>query len=656
GNTSSFGGNLLGGTRATNEIAAGRNGELTIFIGGPSAILTLPDIQQAVKAISPTVTLLENQGNGVWQANASLFFNRGVTLTLTLDSVKWLKLRSQATNIQPNATVTPNYHSFVAIRTYNGAILIDGVKITSWDPQKNDYDRDISNGRGYLLAKYDARMDIKNADLSYLGSADGESYGVAWRDINDADFPDVLRTRVTGTVLNSTFGYNYYGIYTFQASNMVFRSNKFHHNIGYGFDPHDFSHHFTIEDNEAYANGNHGFIISRGCNNFVFRRNTSHDNRYSVSDEDRKAHGFMLDPGSPTSRYPQAPSHDNLLENNAAWNNDGYGMRIVNSNDNTIRNNSFRDNLQGITVEQGGSGNLITGNTISGSQLYGVYLFGGADGNTISKNTISGSGKHGVYIKTGANTVDGNTISRNGSMLVGSGIAFLQETTLAAAAEDLQLPNTGISLAVADPSLLGSPEQASAVAGNIITGNTIADNADDGIELKNAINTAIRSNTVRANRASGIYIAVGSHGSLIENNSITRNLEYGIKANGSDVAENTWSANSIFANGLGGIVATGGANGGIAPPKITGRQGLQVSGTATPGTLVRIFSDMAQQGQFYEGSTTAGADGSFSFSVASAWHAPNLNATATDAAGNSSAFTYNSRTILPRLYLPVVRN
>ena len=117
--------------------------------------------------------------------------------------------------------------------------------MTSWNPQANTYDTDVSNGRSYLLAKYDARMDIKNADISYLGSADGESYGVSWRDINDSAAPDVLRTRVTGEVLNSNFSNNYYGIYTFQASNMVFRNNKFHHNIGYGFDPHDFSHHFT---------------------------------------------------------------------------------------------------------------------------------------------------------------------------------------------------------------------------------------------------------------------------------------------------------------------------------------------------------------------------------------------------------------------------
>src|SRR4030095_11842199 len=96
----------------------------------------------------------------------------------------------------------------------------------------------------------------------------------------------------------------------------------------------------------------------------------------------RRAHGFMLDPGSPHSAFPQIASHDNLLENNAAWGNDGYGLRVVGSDDNIVRNNSFTNNLQGITLEQASPRNLLQNNTIDASGLYGIFLFGGADGNT----------------------------------------------------------------------------------------------------------------------------------------------------------------------------------------------------------------------------------------------------------------------------------
>jgi parallel beta-helix repeat protein len=658
GNTSAFGGNLLGGAQPSYTVGAGRNGELTVFVSGPTANVTLPDIKRALDVISPTVNLLEDQGNGLWQVNASLFLNRGVTLTLTRNTVTWLKLRSQSGPIHVSAAGSGSYdyNSFVTLRTYNGAILIDGVRITSWDPALNDYDRDISNGRSYLIAKYDARMDIKNADLSYLGSADGESYGVSWRDINDDLVPTVLLTRVTGEVLNSNFSYNYYGIYTFQASNMTFRNNTFQHNIGYGFDPHDFSHHFTIEDNQSFANGNHGFIISRGCNNFVFRRNKSYDNHYTIGTDDRRAHGFIIDPGSPKSAFAQAPSHDNLLENNQAWGNDGYGLRILGSINNIVRNNSFVDNLQGITLEQGSTGNLVQNNTITGSDLYGVYLIGGSDGNTIAGNTITQSGKHGIYIKTGKNTITQNTVSDNGSSVGGSGIATLHETTLAAAAADLTLPGARVSLALSAPDLLGPPALASLVDGNTITQNTLIHNIEAGVELKDATGTRVEGNLAQLNGSNGIYLSTGSHGNLIKRNTAVSNVGYGIRANGSTVTGNTWTENSVYANSVGGITNTSNANGGILPPTFTVK-GMLVSGSAAPGATVEIFSDTGKQGRYFEGRVVAAANGAFSFTATRPWQGPNINATATDANGNSSALTYNIGQFVAfaKLYLPLMR-
>jgi parallel beta-helix repeat protein len=632
GNTSEFFGVVAGGGKAIYEIGAGSNGELTIFVNGPGAKVTLPDIQQAIQIISPTATLLQNQGNGVWQSNASLFLNRGVTLTLTLPTVKWLKLRSQAADIQLSASGEGayNYKSFVNLRTYGGAILIDGVKITSWNPSANTYDTDVINGRSYILAKYDARLDIKNADLSYLGSSDGESYGVSWRDINDGEAPDVLRTRVTGDVLNSTFSYNYYGIYTFQASYMTFRGNKFHHNIGYGFDPHDFTHHVTVEDNEAYANGNHGFIISRGCNNFTFRNNKSYDNHYTVGEGERRAHGFMLDPGSPNSQFPQEPSHDNILENNQAWDNDGYGLRVVGSLNNTIKGNTFTNNYQGITLEQNSTGNKVL------------------------NNTITDSGKHGIYFKTSKNTITGNTVTHNGSIVdgvpSGAGISSYAETDIAGAMADLQLPGSQVSLAVADPELVAPQIQPSAMDGSTISSNTISYNADEGIELKSAQGTKIDKNTITNNGTHGVYLASGASGTVVSLNTISSNGGYGIRANGLDVVDNQWTKNLVFDNSDGGITTTSGANNGVSTPKIV-QDKRNVTVTAVPGTIIEIFSDNGGQGRFFEARITLDATGSITLNRS--WKGSIVNGTATDADGNSSALAFNRRTT--KIYMPLIR-
>jgi parallel beta-helix repeat protein len=660
GNTSQFFGTVSGGGQAIYEVGVGKNGDMTIFVSGPGSSVTLPEIQQAVQTISPTKQLLENQSNGVWQANASLFSNRGVTLTLNGPTVKWLKLNSQPTNITLADATANNfkYKSFVTLRTYGGAILIDGVKVTSWNPTANTYDTDITNGRSYVLAKYDARLDVKNADLSYLGSNDGESYGVSWRDINDGEAPDVLRARVTGEVINSNFSYNYYGIYTFQASNMVFSGNKFHNNIGYGFDPHDFSNHFTIEGNESFANGNHGFIISRGCNNFTFKNNKSYDNHYTLSADARKAHGFMLDPGSPNSIFPQAASHDNLLENNQAWGNDGYGLRVLGSVNNTFRGNTFSSNLQGITLEQGSTNNTLQGNSIDGSQLYGIYLIGGSDSNTISGNTITHSGKHGIYIKTGKNTIAGNTISSNGTVIngvtTGSGIASYQESgDLAAAVADLRAPGASVSAAVADPALISTQVQTSAVEGNVISTNTVSANADEGIELKSASGTTINNNTITGNGSSGLYLASGANKTVVSLNKISDNHAYGIKANGLDVVNNQWTKNLIFGNGSGGISVTSGANNGIPAPTIV-QDGKTVTVTTQPGMTIELFSDDGGQGSNFEARMVAPTG---SITMTRAWKGSKVNATATDADGNSSGFTFNHGAFLGSnlLYLPSIR-
>jgi len=621
GNTSEFFGAVAAGGQPIYSVGTGANGELTIFVNGPGAHVTLPDIQQAVQVISPTTTLLDNQGGGVWQSNASLFLNRGVTLTLTLDTVKWLKLRSQASTISLAAaggTAHYNYKSFTTLRTYGGAILIDGTRVTSWDPQANTYDTDVANGRSYLLAKYDARMDIKNADISYLGSSDGESYGASWRDINDNETPDVLRARVTGDVLNSTFSNNYYGIYTFQASNMIFRGNMFRNNIGYGFDPHDFSNHFIIEDNQSFDNGNHGFIVSRGVNNFVFRRNKSYNNHYTISNEERNAHGFMLDPGSPNSRFPQVASHDNLLEDNQAWGNDGYGLRVVGSTTNTIQRNTFTGGLQGITLEQGSSANIVQDNVITGSLVYGIYLIGASDNNTIQRNTVTGSGKHGIYFKTAKNTISNNTITNNGTIIdgvpSGSGIASYADGSPA------------IALA-----------QVSAITGTLIEGNNVLNNADKGIELKSANGTHVKSNIISGNGTHGIYLASGASNSLINLNTINANKGQGIRVNGMDVAGNEWSKNLVYDNLLGGIVISSGANNGIPAP-IVEQKGKSVTITTQPGSMVEIYSDDGGQGRFFEVRIKATSG---TITLTRSWKGAKVNATATDAEGNSSGFAFN---------------
>jgi parallel beta-helix repeat protein len=449
------------GVTPTYTVIKDNKNQNTIWVQGTGASVTLAEIVAGLGAAN--VNYLVNPSGTLWQLNANLLIWEGVTLTLSpATGVTELRLRSDSNGAVVSSAINEidkideidsvaaiNYKSFVYLKTENGTMVIDGVKVQSWDPATDTPDSNYRNGRAYILAKFAATLNVYNADIGYLGAADGESYGISWRD--DDGGGNVLRTRVTGEMINSKVHHNYYGIYTYQAQNMTFRGNEFYSNVRYGFDPHDYSHHILVENNVARDNGAHGFIISRGCNNFIFRNNISFNNRDPGSN---LAHGFMLDPGGAGISKPQVSSSNNLFENNEAYGNEGYGMRILGSGDNEIRNNYFHHNQIGMTVDGANVDsatvrNLIQNNRLEENSKGGIMvreahqnqflnnniktnLGDGIDlrksnQNEFTGNTISGSGDHGVLLNEASkqNLFKNNTIQGNQSY----GISVIGSTT-----------------------------------------------------------------------------------------------------------------------------------------------------------------------------------------------------------------------------------
>ncbi len=612
---------------AVYTVGADVNGQTTITVTGTSVSVTLADIKAGLGISNTKSTLikcgssalLNEVSSGKWQLNANLLIGTNVTLNLTPQSgVNELQLCSQQNVVASSAThvavipsdnaadvasttVAIDYLSFIYLRTQNGILNIDSVKIHSWDPQTQAVDQNVIDGRAYLLAKYAAAMNIKNSELSYLGSADGESYGVAWRDTNDTTTPDILRTRVTGQVLNSDFHHNYYGIYTFQAQNMLFQGNQFHDNVRYGFDPHDFTHDVTVENNVAYNNGAHGFIISRGCNNFTFRNNRSYNN--SNPDAIDQAQGFMLDPGSPNSIFPQAPSTENVLENNVAYGNEGLGLRILGSTLNQVSHNQFYLNDRGIVIDAKSTENIIDSNVITQNRSYGVVTQDTANNNTITNNTVNENGDHGIYLHSNNNLVQANIANNN--------------------------KKAGIALYSASVALLN----------NQVLSNTVSGNLDNGLDVRNADDTLGQGNLVENNTGHGIYLSTNASQNSFTHNIIRTNKKLGVLASGAQTLGNTWSENQIYANLLGGIGLTSNANLGLAAPKLLNVEGNVVTGQANPSVAVQIFSDNGVQGQIYEGKLVTGVDGNFAFTFVNNAQTANLTALLIDAQGNASPFS-----------------
>lgn len=316
--------------------------------------------------------LLQESAPGEWSLTANLQLEEGATLHIAGPEVKRLKLHSTDAE-------------YIWIKAFGGRLEFIDTCVTSWDSVRNDVDTNYADGRSFVLARNGAHMSIRGSEMSYLGYDAYESYGVAWRLVG-----------TSGEILNSRLGYNYYGLYTYEVSDLVILDNEVHHSIQYGIDPHTRSHRLRIENNLAHHNGKHGIILAEECRDSVIRNNTVFYNNN---------HGIVL----------FKDSNRNLVEDNTVYGNGLQGINVNNSADNTIRYNTVYDNLDaGIGVGQDAHDNVIHGNETRTNRQDGIYLFSDAEGNVLSDNTVSGNARYGIYIKSEDNKITaGNLVHNN---------------------------------------------------------------------------------------------------------------------------------------------------------------------------------------------------------------------------------------------------
>ncbi len=347
----------------------------TILISGRGKSITLADVAKKVDE-----EYLKQAEPGVWNLRANIFLYRGVTLRLDKDELKWLRLES-------------NKKQFTTIRAINSDLLLNGVKITSWDSSKNNYDQNLDDGRSFIMVKDNARMDIYNSELAYLGYPTSPNlsvspYGISWK-LSAQKLKSVL---LAGEVISSKFHDNYFGAYTYGATGMIWKGNEFYNNVRYGLDPHDDSNGFLVEENYAHDNGTQGIIFSKRCMYNIVRNNISTDNGL---------HGIML----------HEKSDYNLVENNKVSGNIS-GIALWRSSNNTLKNNVILDNKHGVRANKNSIDNLIEGNTVAGSGSYGFFLYDGAENNIIQSNDIRNN-EVAMYIKSNNNKIVKNDIIDN---------------------------------------------------------------------------------------------------------------------------------------------------------------------------------------------------------------------------------------------------
>src|SRR5215213_6281726 len=279
--------------------------------------------------------VIENLGGGEYILNANLEVADDVTFEMTSSNedsggLQYLKIAGE------NGIIV------------HGKILINGVKITSWDVSDEDVIQQNIDGtirRAYVQFAASEGSQIINSDFGYLGYQD---FGRRGFDLfGDGPSHDM-------EIRGSKFHDMWFAFYSRGAYNITVDGNEYYNNIKYALDPHSETHDMSITNNWLHHNPI-GAICSDRC-------------------------------------------YDILIEGNLVEHNTDYGIFFSrNMHDSIARNNHVYNTTSGITVSESPN-NQIYNNTIEAATSQGIRLFnpdipddGSTEGNIVYNNVISSS-------------------------------------------------------------------------------------------------------------------------------------------------------------------------------------------------------------------------------------------------------------------------
>jgi mannuronan 5-epimerase len=349
----------------------------------PSCITYDPsDMVIAVNCKTASLRDIDNQLNdpnilhkesldGIWQLNAGLLVDKDATLYINSSDLSWLKILTKQGEEKYNKT------NFIEV---HGSLKIDSVKVTSWDPSKNDYGRNpgsrdlsenyvkIGTPRPYISVESDATgtTDITNSELGYLGYEGGVGIG--------ADDGLTYFGGEGSVIKNNNIHHLYFGFYSNGVGNITIENNVIHHNAHYGLDPHTGTHDLIIRNNVVHDNGGIGIICSLDCYNIMIENNKTYNNTKM---------GIMF------SRN----MYDSVAKNNIVAHEE-KGIVISESHNNQIYNNQVLDSGRGIDLDKESYSNVIYNNTFRNIPVPSDALYiedGAAEKNILHFTKVSPS-------------------------------------------------------------------------------------------------------------------------------------------------------------------------------------------------------------------------------------------------------------------------
>ncbi len=366
--------------------------------------------------------LRKETSEGIWFLNSSVVVSKDAVLTINNKDVKWIKINSEGRSSTqapgPAQEASRPVPYFIQIF---GRLDLQGVKITSWNPLTKSYTNQNSDGtvpRPYITIGDGAGPShLQDSEIAYLGYKASHKQGLS--------FYGGDGSTLTGNNIHDLW----YGFYSTGVGDMVIENNTVHDNFKYGIDPHTGSHDMKIRNNDIH-NSRIGLICSLECSNLIFEKNRIEGNKEvglmfskrTVNSTARFNNISLSDTGIAVS-----DSHSNSVYGNVVRRSiDGLSVKN-NSSDNMLFNNTISDPIDcGIIVAIAAQNNTMASNYVRNYTESGICLSKGANHNAFKSNVIDGLGQYGINIKDP--DVKDNRFNENVIQLSGNAIRLWNNT------------------------------------------------------------------------------------------------------------------------------------------------------------------------------------------------------------------------------------
>src|SRR5215211_3795228 len=283
--------------------------------------------------------VIENLGGGEYILNANLEVADDVTFEMTSSNedsggLQYLKVAGV------NGIIV------------HGKILINGVKITSWDVSDEDVIQQNIDGairRAYVQFAASEGSQIINSDFGYLGYQD---FGRRGFDLfGDGPSHDMV-------IRGSKFHNMWFAFYSRGAYNITVDGNEYYNNIKYALDPHSGTHDMSITNNWLHHNPL-GKICSLDCYNILIEGNRAEHNMRAGIFFSRNMHDSIARNNyiyNTTTGIIVSESPNNQIYSNTIEGATGAGISLLNppiaddgfTEDNHVYNNTISNSEDGI--------------------------------------------------------------------------------------------------------------------------------------------------------------------------------------------------------------------------------------------------------------------------------------------------------------------